>query len=117
YNTYLRAYMDLDELKPGDVEVDTASRVMRIRLPEIHTEFVGRDVEIREEHYRVSGLRSQINPEERARIKEAMNESLRKEVEEHSGYREHLKEVGIEKAKGYFTAFAAENGYEVNFEF
>lgn len=115
YNTYLQAYMNLDEMKPGDVEIDTALRVMRIRLPEIHTEFVGRDIEIREDHYRVSGLRSHINPEERARIKEAMNANLKKEVEENGSYCEHLKEVGLEKAKAYFTAFGSENGYEVEF--
>lgn len=116
YNTYLRAYMDMNELNPEDVEIDTVARVMHIRLPEIHTEFVGRDVELREDHYRVTGLRTQIKPEERARVKEAMNESLKKEVEERSGFKERLVASAKGKAVAYFTAFAQENGYEAQVE-
>ena len=111
YNTYLRAYIDLGELERGDVEIDTVARTMKIRLPEVRTEFIGRDVGIKEEHYRVTGLRSSIRPEERAKVKEAMNESLRKEVEERAGFKEALRRSAIVKAKAYFSAFASENGY------
>ena len=114
YNTYLRAYIDLSELHPEDVEVDTAAHVMHIRLPEIRTEFVGRDVEIKEDHYRVTGLRSAIKPEERARIKEAMNESLRQEVQQRSGIRERLRQTAMAKAKGYYNIYAAENGFDAD---
>lgn len=112
YRTYLQAYIDLKELAPEDVAVDTVAKTMRIRLPEIHTEFIGRDVTIREEHYRVTGLRSDIRPEERARVKEVMNESLRKEVMERSDFKKNLRHSAAVKAKAYFTAFAAENGYQ-----
>ena len=40
YNTYLRAFIDLNELKPSDVEADTVAKIMRIHLPEIKTEFI-----------------------------------------------------------------------------
>lgn len=116
YNTYLRAYMDLNELKPADVEVDTVSRVMRIHLPEIKTEFIGRDVQLREDHYRVTGLRTPINPEERARVKEAMNASLKREVEERAGFKERLKASAKGKAVSYFTAFAEGNGFRAEVE-
>lgn len=114
YNTYLRAYIDLSELEPSDVEIDTVSKVMHIRLPEIRTEYVGRDVSLNEDHYRVTGLRSQIDPQERARVKEAMNESLRREVEERSGFKERLKSSARGKAVAYFTAFASDNGFEAD---
>ena len=112
YNTYLRAYIDLNELRPEDVEADTVTTVMRIRLPEVHTEFAGRDVELREDHYRVTGLRSQIRPEERARVKEAMNDQLKEEVEVRSGFKERLKATAKEKAVAYFTSFAEEQGFK-----
>lgn len=116
YSTYLRAYMDLNELEPGDVEVDSVTKVMRIHLPEIKTEFIGRDVPLREDHYRVTGLRSQIKPEERARVKEAMNESLKREVEERSGFKDRLKTSAKGKAVAYFTAFAEDNGFRAEVE-
>lgn len=116
YNTYLRAYIDMAEFTPSDIDVDTASKVMRIRLPEIHTEFAGRDVEVTEAHYRVTGLRSDIRPEERAQVKEAVNESLRREVEERSGFRDRVKATARTKALAYFTALAEENGFTAEIE-
>lgn len=116
YNTYLRAYMDMAEFTPSDIEVDTATKVMKIRLPEIRTEFAGRDVEVSEAHYRVTGLRSDIRPEERARVKEAVNESLRREVEERSGFREKVKATARGKAISYFTALARDCGFTAEIE-
>ena len=89
---------------------------MRIHLPEIKTEFIGRDVPLLEDHYRVTGLRSQIKPEERARVKEAMNESLKREVEERSGFKDRLKVSAKGKAIAYFTAFAEDNGFRAEVE-
>ncbi|MDE6409734.1 MAG: DUF4230 domain-containing protein [Muribaculaceae bacterium] len=116
YNTYLRAFIDLNELKLSDVEVDTVAKVMRIHLPEIKTEFIGRDVQLREDHYRVTGLRTQINLEERARVKEAMNASLKREVEERAGFKERLKASAKGKAVAYFTAFAEGNGFRAEID-
>ncbi|MDE6716885.1 MAG: DUF4230 domain-containing protein [Muribaculaceae bacterium] len=117
YNTYLRAYIDLSELRPEDVQVDTAAKVMRIQLPPVRTEFAGRDVEVREDHYRVTGLRSDISAEERARVKEAMNEALKREVEERSGFRDRLRLSARDKANSYFTALAAEQGLAAEITF
>ena len=90
YNTYLRAYIDMSSLSPDDVEVDEAARTVTLRLPPVMTEFQGRDASIREEHYRVTGLRSGIDAHERAAIKEQMNTALKHEVEERSAFRERL---------------------------
>lgn len=113
YDTYLRAYIDLSGLTPDDVKVDDASRTITLTLPAVQTEFAGRDMEIREDHYRVSGLRSKIEPKERADIKEAMNTALKREVEEKSEFRSRLESEARAKANTYFKALLGSDGYNV----
>ena len=50
YNTYLRAFVDLSQMRPEDVVTDDAARTISITLPPIQTEFAGRDPGIREDH-------------------------------------------------------------------
>ena len=109
YNTYLEAYMDLSELTAADVAVDGRGRFAKLVL---RTRFVGRDMEVVEEHYRVSGLRSDVSPRERSQLKELMNASLKKEVEGNDEYRRMLTEQARAKAVGFFTALLRGRGYE-----
>lgn len=112
YDTYLQAYIDLSELTPADVVVDDRNRTVTLRLPQIQTEFAGRDGALREEHYRVSGFRSEISPQERAALKERMNAQLRDEVE--SGqFQTLIANSASRKAAEYFTALIAGSGYRV----
>lgn len=113
YDTYLRAYLDLTTLTPDDVKVDEATKTITLSLPPVQTEFAGRDVEIREDHYRVSGLRSQIDAKERAEIKEKMNTALKKEVEEKSEFRSRLESEARVKADTYFKSILGTDGYNV----
>lgn len=113
YNTYLRAYMSFNDFTPDDIEVDEMGKTITVTLPAIQTEFQGRDMELKEEHYRVSGLRSNIDPAERAKVKELMNASLKKEVEEKSVFKEKLVAKATEKANAYFTSLLARDGYTV----
>ncbi len=112
YNTYLEAYMDLSELTAADVAVDGRGRFAKLVLPPVRTRFVGRDMEVVEEHYRVSGLRSDVSPRERSQLKELMNASLKKEVEGNDEYRRMLTEQARAKAVGFFTALLRGRGYE-----
>lgn len=112
YNTYLEAYMDLSELTAADVAVDGRGRFAKLVLPPVRTRFVGRDMEVVEEHYRVSGLRSDVSPRERSQLKELMNASLKKEVEGNDEYRRTLTEQARAKAVGFFTALLRGRGYE-----
>lgn len=112
YNTYLEAYMDLSELTAADVAVDGRGRFAKLVLPPVRTRFVGRDMEVVEEHYRVSGLRSDVSPQERSQLKELMNASLKKEVEGNDEYRRMLTEQARAKAVGFFTALLRGRGYE-----
>lgn len=80
-------------------------------LPPVQTEFAGRDLGMREEHYRVTGLRSQINAKERAEIKEKMNASLKKEVENDPAFKNILIDRAKKQAVMYFENMFAGTGY------
>lgn len=117
YDTYLRAYIDLSELTPSDVAVDESTRSVTISLPAIKTEFAGRDLPIRENHYRVTGLRSAINAKERAAIKERMNESLKAEVRRNPQFQNHVKSEARRKAVAYFESMLGNLGYSADISF
>ncbi len=113
YNTYMKAYIDMSAVTEDDVKVDEATKTITLDLPPIQTEFAGRDVGIREDHYRVTGLRSQIDPKERAEIKEQMNTALKKEVEEKSEFRSRLEAEARSKCVSYFKSLLGGDGYNV----
>ena len=113
YDTYLKAYVDLSSLTPDDLKVDDATKTITLTLPPVQTEFAGRDMEIREDHYRVSGLRSEIEAKERAEIKEKMNTALKQEVEEKSEFLSRLESEARTKAVAYFKALLGSDGYNV----
>lgn len=117
YNTYLQAYVDLSAFQPEDVIVDRREKTITVNLPPIKTEFAGRDMAITEEHYRVTGLRSDIDPKERAILKEKMNESLKNEVERKPFFREQVSNLAREKAESYFKSVLATEGYDVIVKF
>lgn len=117
YDTYLRAYVDLSSLTPDDVRVDDADRTVTITLPGVKTEYLGRDMEIREDHYRVTGLRSEIDARERAAIKEQMNAVLKREVEEKPLFRDKLVGEAKGKAQTYFQSLLGGDGYAVTVKF
>lgn len=117
YRTYMRAYVDLSELDPEDVEVDPNDRVITVRLPEIRTEYAGRDAAITEEHYRVTGMRSNVNAGERALMKERMNTALKQEVEQNPTFRRMLLDKARAKAAMVMESLAGAEGYSVEVEF
>ncbi len=118
YDTYLYAFINLSELSFSDLRFDDDSGTVEITLPEISVEFAGRDMELREEHYRVTGLRTEIKAEERARKKEEMNADLKREVVENETFRAILCDNARKKARKYFESLFEANGYTaiVNFK-
>lgn len=114
YGTYLRASIDLSGIRPEDVRVDEKARTITLDLPAVTTEYLGRDLGIREVHYRVTGLRSQIDAGERAALKEKMNTILKNEVEERPFFREKLIAQAKTKAAAFFQSLlGAEGQYTV----
>lgn len=118
YDTYLRAYVDMSALSPEDITVDEQARRVTINLPAIKTEFAGRDMGMREDHYRITGLRSDIDARERAEIKERMNRHLKEEVEQKDTFRAIVAEQARNKARRYFESLLAPAGYTavINFK-
>lgn len=117
YNTYLRAYIDMDRLTPDDIRLSPDGKTLEIDLPPVEIEFAGRDAEIREEHYRVTGLRSNINADERARLKEEMNTLLKAEVRRNPAIASRLKEIAETKAATFFTDWGRSRGLDVMINF
>lgn len=117
YHTYLEAYIDLSSLTEEDVEVDESRRLVKLRLPEIQVRLSGRDETVKEEHYRVTGMRSTISPAERARLKELMNATLKQEIDANDEYGRMLRESARGKASGYFTALLTAMGYDSEITF
>ena len=117
YDTYLRAYIDLSNLTPDDVKVDESTKTITLSLPPVTTEYLGRDMEIREDHYRVTGLRSEIDAAERAALKEQMNTVLKNEVKNKPMFRDKLVTEAKAKARTYFSSLLGKDGYKVIINF
>lgn len=117
YNTYMRAYVDLTSFSAEDVKVDNSDSTVNITLPPIQTEFSGRDAQMRVEHYRVTGFRSQVGAEERAEIKERINASLKKEVESDKTFQSILTESAELQGRRYFENLCSRFGYKANVTF
>lgn len=111
YDTYLTAYMDMSALRPEDVVIDESNHTITLNLPPVRTEFSGRDMKMSENHYRVTGLRGNIGPKERAQLKEKMNDHLRKEVEQDSRFTATLTEQARSKATAWFSSLIEQAGY------
>ncbi len=117
YDTYMSAYIDLSGLGPGDVRVDTAARTVSLTLPAPRTELTGRDMQIREDHYRVTGLRTAIGPAERAALKEKMNEHLKQEVSTNPEFARMLDANARRRADSYFRELLGDLGYNVEISY
>lgn len=110
YDTYIQSYIDLSSLTPADVVVNDRDRTVTLYLPPVQTELAGRDGTLREEHYRVTGFRSDIGPQERARLKERMNSELLHEIESGTIARAS-RESARGKALEYFATLISASGY------
>jgi hypothetical protein len=109
YDTYLRAYIDLSDFSEDDVDISDDGNTLTITLPAVQTEFSGRDVTIRELHYRVTGMRSRISTGERAKIKEMMNKSLVDEVQNKPTFTNDLVAQAKTNAQTYFQSLVGED--------
>lgn len=112
YDTYFVAYVDLNRLQPGDITVDEELKKVYVTLPPIEIMADGQEVELHEEHSRVTGLRSQITPAERARLKSRMAAEVKREVAADAVNRGKLKATAETKAKAWISEFIRQRGYE-----
>lgn len=111
YDSYLRGYVDMNELQPDDIEFDDVNKKVTLILPPVRTEVTGRDMTMRREYENIGLLRSEIDSKERAAMKEQANSSFVEEVEENPEFLMRLRESTEQKARQYFEALFAEEGY------
>lgn len=113
YDTYLVAYINLGKLSADDIVVDDEAKSVRLHLPPVEIMTDGRDVTLLEEHSRVTGLRSRISPQERARLKEQMAAEVRRAVQDDSSGKRRLREAAERKARVWLTYLFENRGYTV----
>lgn len=117
FHTYIEAYIDLGELRDTDVEVDEKRKLVKLTLPPVQTQYIGRDLGVTEEHYRVSGMRSEITAQERARLKDKMSKSLKEDIRKNPEYRSMLVKEAQSKARGFFSILLKDKGYDSEITF
>ncbi len=117
FDTYLKAYINMEELKYENVEIDEKNKLCKITLPPVRVQNDGHDLTINEEHMRVGRLRFNITSAERAKIKDEMSKEVKKELDENGLFRRKLIEKGENKARSYFGALLKSLGYEADIRF
>ena len=117
YDTYLTAYIDLSELSADDISIDLKSNVAHVALPPVKIITDGREPQLHEVHYRVTGLRSSIRPDERARLKSQMAAEVRKETAVSDGTMEVLRDEARRKAAAWFGEIVGSWGYTPDITF
>ncbi len=117
YDTYARAYIDLSSLQTDDLVFDDNAKTVKVMLPAVVAELIGRDVEMREEYNNITGIRWQLEEKEIAKLKEDGNKSVKKEWEENPMFKEHLIEAAQRKARKYFESIFEANGYVASIDF
>lgn len=118
YDSYLRAYVDLSALQMEDLVFDDEAKTVKVILPPVVTEIMGRDMEMKKVYDNIDKLfRDSLDSKERAEIKEKANASFKKEVAENPMFNEQLVEAAKRKARKYFETIFEANGYTASIEF
>lgn len=112
YDTYLVAFIDLNRMRPEDITIDKENATAVVKLPPVEVMVEGRDPQLREEHLRVTGLRSKITPAERAALKAKMSAEVSKEIDSGTEAVAALKESAKTKARIWFAELLSNWGYQ-----
>lgn len=106
YDTYVTAYVDLSKLQPEDIVVNREAGTVDIVLPPVEIMTDGREPQLHEVHYRVTGFRSRIRPEERAALKAQMAKEVRRELATSRVGMEKLRKNAEDKARAWMVSLA-----------
>lgn len=115
YDVYLKAYVDLSELREEDIDIDNERRTISLRMPEVRVKVSGRSPELREEYTHISPLRSRPDSKERAELKEKANSDFNRELKNNPAFVRELKSAGEKKAREFVRALGESRGYDVVF--
>lgn len=117
FDTYLKAYINLYEFEPEDMEFDEENKTVKVTLPPVKIEIAGRDMEMKKEYENVGMFRTEIDSKERAAMKEKASADLRKELEGNPEYKRKLDETARRKARLYFETLFKNAGYTAMIRF
>lgn len=117
FDTYLKAYINLYEFEPENMEWDEENKTVKVTLPPVKVEIAGRDMELKKEYENVGLFRTEIGAEERARMKEKASADLRKELEGEPEYKRRLEDSARRKARSYFENLFKNAGYTAYIRF
>lgn len=117
YDSYMRAYIDLSALQQEDLIFNEKDKTVKITLPPIRIEQIGRDMNMNREYDNIGLVRSEITAKERAEIKEKINNSYLEEVVENPMFNQELTEAAQRKARKYFETLFESNGYTASIDF
>lgn len=117
YDSYMRAYIDLSALQMEDLVFDDEAKTVKVTLPPVVTEIMGRDMEMKKVYDNIGTLRDSLDSKERAEIKEKANTSFKQEIAENPMFKEQLTESAKRKARKYFETIFEANGYTASIDF
>lgn len=117
YDTYLKAFIDMNLLAPEDLEFDEENKTVRVTLPPVQIEIAGRDMQMKKEYENVGVFRTEITSQERAKMKEKANAELKKELEGNPDYKQRLAHTARQKARSYFETLFQNAGYTPSIRF
>lgn len=117
YDTYARAYIDLSSFQVEDLVFDDKKKTVKVILPPVKAELIGRDCEMREAYKNITGWRWDLDEKEINSLKEEGNKSMRDEWESNPMLKAHLIEAAKRKARKYFEEIFENSGYMASIEF
>ncbi|MDE7437254.1 MAG: DUF4230 domain-containing protein [Muribaculaceae bacterium] len=117
YDTYARAYIDLSSFQVDDLVFDDKTKTVKVILPPVNAELIGRDCEMREAYKNITGLRWDLDEKDINSLKEEGNKSMRDEWESNPMLKAHLIDAAKRKARKYFEEIFENSGYMASIEF
>lgn len=112
FDNYSVAYMDLYDLKGEDIEVDQKAGRVRLTLPQVVIEPIGRSGTLRVLHERVTGTKPMITNKERRDMQNKASILAKQRVAEGTAKHQELLRKAEAKAEAYFRGMLQARGYE-----
>lgn len=117
FNTTYRAFIDLGELSPADINIDQKKNFCKITLPVIRVKTLGRDFTLEAVYERRSWYRPEITAKEKERLKNKASEKLREESINNEEFYASLQSEAQRKARIWFTTLLNNRGYNSEISF
>ncbi len=111
YDVWIEGCVDLSELTPYDVVVDTLARRVSVTLSQPTLEIKGRSPELRVEYEHIDLFRSRPDSKERAELKEIADRDLQRELKSNSQIRDALLQTARRKGAAYVESVIEAAGY------